>query len=154
MERVRLSEIYKDKEKYLDKEIFIEGWAKNIRVSSNVIFINFNDGSFFKDLQLVLSKENKSFEEIKTLTIYSSISVKGKLVESSGAQDFELQVEDISVFQKSFEDYPLQNKRHTKEFLRERAHLRPRANLFKAVFRLRSIAAFAIHSVFQDKGFI
>ena len=154
MDRIRLSEIYEDSEKYLDKEIFIEGWAKNIRVSSNVIFININDGSCFKDLQLVISKENKSFEEIKTLTIYSSISVKGKLVKSSGSQEFEVQVEDIFVFQRSFEDYPLQNKRHTREFLREIAHLRPRANLFKAVFRLRSLAAFAIHSFFQGKGFI
>lgn len=154
MDRIRLSKIYEDSEKYLDKEIFIEGWAKNIRVSSNVIFININDGSCFKDLQLVISKENKSFEEIKTLTIYSSISVKGKLVKSSGSQEFEVQVEDIFVFQRSFEDYPLQNKRHTREFLREIAHLRPRANLFKAVFRLRSLAAFAIHSFFQGKGFI
>ena len=154
MKRILLKEILEKKEEYLDKEIYLEGWVKNIRNSSNLSFINLNDGSTFEDIQIVVLKDIKNYEEIKNINIYSSIYVKGILVKSEGKQDIELKAKEIEIFQNADSNYPLQNKRHTREFLRSIAHLRPRANLFKAVFRLRSLAAQAIHKFFEEKGFI
>ena len=154
MKDIKINEILKDYKKYLNKEIYLEGWVKNIRNSSNISFISLNDGSSFEDIQLVIDKDIENYEEIKSLTIYSTIFVKGKVVESMGNQDIEVQVSDLEVFQKADKDYPLQNKRHTREFLRTIAHLRPRANLFKSIFKLRSLAAQGIHNFFAEKGFI
>lgn len=154
MEKIKIKDIFENEEKYINKEVYLEGWIKKIRNSSNVTFISFNDGSNFEDIQLVISKDIENYEDIKNLSISSTIYVKGKIVESMGNQDFEIQVEKLEIFQKADGSYPLQNKRHTREFLRSIAHLRPRANLFKAVFRLRSLAAQAIHKFFAEKDFI
>lgn len=154
MKDIKINEILKDYKKYLNKEIYLEGWVKNVRNSSNISFISLNDGSSFEDVQLVIDKDIENYEEIKSLTIFSTIFVKGKLLESMGNQDIEVQVSSLKVFQKADKDYPLQNKRHTREFLRTIAHLRPRANLFKSIFKLRSLAAQGIHNFFAEKGFI
>lgn len=154
MEKIKISDIFKDKQKYLNKEVYLEGWVKTVRNSSNLSFINLNDGSSFTDMQIIVEKDIKDYEKIKNVNIYSSIFVKGKLVKSEGKQDIEVKAEEIVIFQNADEKYPLQNKRHTREFLRTIAHLRPRANLFKAGFRLRSLAAQAIHKFFEEKDFI
>ena len=137
------------------KEVIIKGWVKKIRDQKNFGFIEVNDGSFFKGVQVVFDTRLSNFEEISRLSIISSIEVKGKLVKSQGAgQAFEIMAEEINVFQKADLEYPLQNKRHTFEYLRTKAHLRPRTNTFSAVFRVRSVVAYAIHKFFQENGFV
>lgn len=129
--------------------------GKKIRDQKNFGFIEVNDGSFFKGVQVVFDTRLSNFEEISRLSIISSIEVKGKLVKSQGAgQAFEIMAEEINVFQKADLEYPLQNKRHTFEYLRTKAHLRPRTNTFSAVFRVRSVVAYAIHKFFQENGFV
>ncbi|MGL4634183.1 MAG: asparagine--tRNA ligase, partial [Cetobacterium sp.] len=118
-------------------------------------FIELNDGSFFKGVQIVFDTNLPNFDEISRLSISSSIIVKGIVVKSQGAgQNFEIQAKEIEIFQKADLDYPLQNKRHSFEFLRTIAHLRPRTNTFSAVFRVRSVLAYAIHKFFQENGFV
>lgn len=152
---VTVKSLYRETEKYLDQEVIINGWVKKIRDQKNFGFIEVNDGSFFKGVQVVFDTRLSNFEEISRLSIISSIEVKGKLVKSQGAgQAFEIMAEEINVFQKADLEYPLQNKRHTFEYLRTKAHLRPRTNTFSAVFRVRSVVAYAIHKFFQENGFV
>ena len=150
-----LKDLYKDYKKYLDKDITLQGWIKSHRKQKEFGFIDFNDGTYQKNLQVVYESDLSNFDEISKLKLGSAITVKGKLVESSGKQDFELKVSDIILEGDCPDDYPLQAKgRPTREFLREIAYLRPRTNLFNAVFRVRSVAAYAIHKYFQDNGYV
>ncbi len=152
---MEIKELYKDYKKYVGKSIETAGWIRNHRVSSNVGFIDLSDGTTIKNVQLVYGKEVEDYEMITHLHIGSAIRVTGKVVESSGGkQDFEVEVEKVVLEGDCPEDYPIQPKRHTREFLRSEAYLRPRTNLFNAVFRIRSLAAGAIHAYFQSKGYI
>ena len=147
--------LYRETEKYLGQEVELSGWVRKIRSQKNFGFIELNDGSFFKGVQIVFDTNLPNFDEVSRLSISSSIIVKGVVVESQGAgQTFEVQAKEIEVFQKADLDYPLQNKRHSFEFLRTIAHLRPRTNTFSAVFRVRSVLAYAIHKFFQENGFV
>ena len=150
-----LKEIYLDYKKYLNKDIEIQGWIKNHRKQKEFGFIDFNDGTYFKNLQVVYDNALSNFENITKMHIGSAVTVKGTLIESQGKQDFELKATDVVLEGDCPDDYPLQAKgRPTREFLREIAYLRPRTNLFSAVFRVRSIAAYAIHKYFQDNGYV
>lgn len=147
--------IYKDYSELLNKELEVNGWVRKIRAQKNFGFIELNDGTFFNGIQIVFDESLPNFDEISKLSISSSINVKGKLVKSEGGgQEFEIKALEISVYNKADLEYPLQNKRHTLEYLRTIAHLRPRTNTFMAVFRVRSILSFAIHKYFQEKGFV
>ena len=140
---------------YIGKEITVEGWIRNHRKQKEFGFIDFFDGTYFKTLQIVYDDKLDSFEEIQKYRVGSAIKVTGTLVKSpKEEQDFELQVISIVLEGDCPEDYPIQPKRHSREFLREVGYLRPRTNLFQAVFRIRSIAAQAIHSYFQEKGYV
>ncbi len=155
MEKVLVKKLYRDAESYLGKDISLSGWIRKIRVSKNFGFIELNDGSFFKGIQIVFENDLENFDEISRLSIASSIIVDGELVKSEGkGQTFEIKAKKLEIFQKADLDYPLQNKRHSMEFLREIAHLRPRTNTFSAVFRIRSLVSFAIHKFFQEQGFV
>ncbi|MGO1469808.1 MAG: asparagine--tRNA ligase [Tissierella sp.] len=150
-----IKEIYKDVEKYLEKEIVLEGWIRNIRPLKKFGFIELNDGTFFKGIQIVYSDELSNFDEIEKLNLSSSIKVKGILKSTpKGKQAFEIQARDIEIEGFSTSDYPLQKKKHSMEYLRTIAHLRPRSNTFSAVYRVRSIASYAIHKFFQDRDFV
>ena len=142
------------KENYKGTEVTISGWVRNHRRQSNFAFIELSDGTTIKTLQVVYTLELDNFEEINKVLVGSAIEVKGKIVASEGKQDFELQAESIKVLGGCDETYPIQPKRHTREFLREQAYLRPRTNLFNAVFRVRSVAAAAIHEYFQSNGYV
>ena len=147
--------LYRETEKYLGQEVELSGWVRKIRSQKNFGFIELNDGSFFKGVQIVFDTNLPNFDEVSRLSISSSVIVKGVVVESQGAgQTFEVQAKEIEIFQKADLDYPLQNKRHSFEFLRTIAHLRPRTNTFSAVFRVRSVLAYAIHKFFQENGFV
>lgn len=147
--------LYRETEKCINQEIEISGWVRKIRSQKNFGFIEINDGSFFKGVQIVFDTNLANFDEVSRLSISSSIIVKGILVASQGAgQNFEIQAKEIEIFQKADLEYPLQNKRHSFEFLRTIAHLRPRTNTFSAVFRVRSVLAYAIHKFFQENGFV
>ena len=155
MEKVLVKQIYRNKEKYSDSTISISGWVRTLRASKNFGFIEVNDGSFFKNIQVVFEETLENFKEISKLSISSSITIEGKLVLTPQAkQPFEIKAEKIIVEGESSNDYPLQKKRHSLEFLRTIAHLRPRSNTFSAVFRVRSLAAYAIHKFFQERGFV
>ncbi len=148
-------EIFKDKDKYLNESIRVEGWIRNIRSSGALAFIELNDGTFFNGIQIIIEKTLDNFDEIESLPLSTSIIVTGKLVEAPGVkQDFEIQADEIIVEGKSSSDYPLQKKRHTFEYLRTIAHLRPRANTFNAVFRVRSVLSYAIHKFFNERGYV
>ncbi len=150
-----IKEIYEDLSKYMDKEVTLEGWIRNHRKQKEFGFIDLSDGTCFKTVQLVYDKDLKDFETIQKFHIGSALLVKGKVVESSGKeQAFEIKVEEATLLGDCPEDYPMQPKRHSREFLREQAYLRPRTNLFQAVFRIRSLAAYAIHNYFQERGYI
>ena len=152
---LELRELQKNTEKYLGQEVTLNGWAKKIRSQKNFGFIELNDGTFFIGIQVVFEDLLENFEEISKLTISSSIKVTGIVVESQGkGQAYEIKATKIEVYDKADSDYPLQNKRHTFEFLRTIAHLRPRTNAFFAVFRVRSLLAYAIHKFFQEKNFV
>jgi asparaginyl-tRNA synthetase len=155
MFKVDIREIYKNTDKYLNSDILVEAWVRTARSSGECGFLEINDGTFFKGLQVVFDKALKDFDQIAKITIGSAVVVKGKLIESPAAgQAFELKLSEIEVAGDSDNDYPLQKKKHSFEFLRTIAHLRSRANTFRAVFRLRSVLDFAIHNFFQDKGFV
>lgn len=152
---LELRELQKNTKEYLGKEIEINGWVKKIRSQKNFGFIELNDGTFFTGIQVVFDEELENFEEISKLTISTSVKVTGIVVESLGkGQDYEIKATKISVYQKADSNYPLQNKRHSFEFLRTIAHLRPRTNAFFATFRVRSILSYAIHKFFQEKNFV
>ncbi|MFD3155500.1 asparagine--tRNA ligase [Haloimpatiens sp. FM7330] len=155
METILIKSIYRETAKYSGKEVKIAGWVRTIRASKAFGFIEVNDGSFFKNIQVVFEENLENFKELSKLPISSSIEVEGELVETPGSkQRFEIKAKKIILVGKSASDYPLQKKRHTFEYLRSIAHLRPRSNAFSAVFRVRSIAAYAIHKFFQEKGFV
>jgi len=152
---LELRELQTNTKEYLGKKIEINGWVKKIRSQKNFGFIELNDGTFFTGIQVVFDEALENFEEISKLTISTSVKVTGIVVESLGkGQDYEIKATKISVYQKADSDYPLQNKRHTFEFLRTIAHLRPRTNAFFATFRVRSILSYAIHKFFQEKNFV
>ena len=140
---------------YIDKEVSVSGWVRNHRKQKEFGFIDFNDGTYFKNLQIVYDNSLKDFEEIQKIHIGSAITVKGKIIKSEGSgQSIEMKMEAYNLEGDCPEDYPIQPKRHTREFLREQAYLRMRTNLFGAVFRVRSVAAYAIHKYFQDNGYV
>ena len=142
-------------DEYLDKEVTLSGWVRNHRKQKEFGFIDFSDGTCFKHMQLVYTDKLENFEEISKIKIGSSIEVKGKVIKSEGlGQDYEISVLNIQLIGDCPDEYPIQPKRHTKEFLREEAYLRPRTNLFQAVFRVRSVAAMAIHTYFQERGYV
>ena len=148
-------EIFDDVKKYLDKEVVLQGWVRNHRKQKEFGFIDFSDGTCFGTIQLVYDNKLKNFDDIQKIKIGSSLEVIGKVIKSTGkGQEFEVSVKDIKVLGECPDEYPIQPKRHTREFLREQAYLRPRTNLFNAVFRVRSIAAMAIHTYFQEKGYV
>ena len=152
---IDVKDIYSDYKKYIDKEVVLQGWVRNHLKQKEFGFIDFNDGTYFKPVQVVYDDKLESFEEIQKIKIGSAIEVKGIVISSPAkGQDFELQVVDIKLLGDCPDDYPIQPKRHTREFLREQAYLRPRTNLFGAVFRVRSIAAYAIHKYFQEHGYV
>ncbi|MGI6117641.1 MAG: asparagine--tRNA ligase [Bilifractor sp.] len=148
-------EIFKHRENYIGKEVKVGGWIRSIRDSKRFGFIVLHDGTFFETLQIVYGDQLENFAEISALGAGTAVIVSGKLVATPDAkQPFEIQADEVKVEGKSAPDYPLQKKRHTVEYLRTISHLRPRANLFQAVFRVRSLAAYAIHRFFQERGFI
>ena len=154
-EFLTVKELYRQKEEYIGKTVKVAGWIRTSRLSKNFGFIELNDGSFFKNMQIVLDEKLENFKEIGKLPISSSILVEGKLVSTEGAkQPVEIHATNIVVEGESDNSYPLQKKRHTVEYLRTIAHLRPRSNMFSAVFRVRSVAAYAIHKFFQDRNFV
>lgn len=152
---ILIKDLIKDYEKYSDKEVEVGGWIKNSRFSKNVGFIELNDGTFFNPVQIVVGKDNEDFEKSEKLKLSSAIIVVGKLVLTPNSkQPFEIQASKVIVEGESTDDYPLQKKRHTFEFLRTILYLRPRTNTFNAVFRVRSRLAFAIHKFFNERGFV
>ncbi len=155
MNLVTVKELYRDTEKYIDQTIEVGGWVRSVRDSKTFGFIVVNDGSFFETLQVVYHDTMENFTEISKLNVGAAIIVKGKLVATPQAkQKFEIQAEEVFVEGTSAPDYPLQKKRHSLEFLRTITHLRPRTNTFQAVFRVRSLCAYAIHQFFQERGFV
>ncbi len=153
---IRIKNLYEDSVKFKDKQIVIKGWIRNNRDQKEFGFIDLNDGSCFETLQIVYeSKILANFKGISKLRVGSSIKVKGKLILTPKAkQPFEVKATNVILIGDSLEDYPIQPKRHSREFLRENAHLRMRTNLFNAIFRVRSVVSFAIHKFFQERNFI
>lgn len=155
MEKLLVKQLYRETEKFADKEVSISGWIRTLRSSKAFGFIEVNDGSFFKNVQVIFEETLENFKEVEKLSISSSITVIGNVVLTPEAkQPFEIKATKIVVEGESSSDYPLQKKRHTFEYLRTIAHLRPRSNAFSAVFRVRSLTAFAIHKFFQERGFV
>lgn len=155
MQSVTVKEIYRETDRFLNQRVELSGWVRTVRASKAFGFIEINDGSFFENIQVVFEESLANFTEIGKLTISSALRIQGELVPSPGAkQPFELKAEHIEVLALSAADYPLQKKRHTFEYLRTIAHLRPRTNTFAAVFRVRSLVAYAIHKFFQEKGYV
>ena len=155
MNLIEIRELYKNQEAYLDKEITVGGWVRSIRDSKAFGFIVINDGTFFTPLQVVYHDDMENFEEISKLNVGAAVVVTGTLVATPQAkQPFEIQAKTVTVEGASAPDYPLQKKRHSFEYLRTIAHLRPRTNTFQAVFRVRSLPAYALHKFFQERGFV
>ncbi len=155
MDLVNIKDLYRKKEHYLEKEVTIGGWVRSIRNSKNFGFIVINDGTFFEPLQVVYHDELENFAEIEKLNVGAAVIVTGNLVPTPEAkQPFEIQAKEVMVEGKSAPDYPLQKKRHSFEYLRTISHLRPRTNTFEAVFRVRSLIAYAIHKFFQERDFV
>ena len=155
MELTTVKELFSDREKYLDKEVQVGGWIRSIRVSKAFGFIVLNDGTCFDTLQIVYHDTMENFAEVSKLNVGAAIIVKGTLVATPEAkQPFEIQADQVLVEGVSNADYPLQKKRHSFEYLRTISHLRPRTNTFQAVFRVRSLIAYAIHKYFQEQGFV
>ena len=149
-----IKEILDKKDELIDKEITVSGWIRNHRPQKEFGFIDFSDGTCFKHLQIVYENTLPDFMKIAKLLVGCALEVRGILVKSSGNQDVEVKAKEIKVLGNCPEDYPIQPKRHTNEFLREQAYLRARTNMFQAVFRIRSLAAQAIHKYFGDRGYI
>ena len=149
-----LKDILKDIEKYLDKEVEICGWVRNHRPQKEFGFISLNDGTTQNGIQVVYDNGLDNFNEISKLLVGCALKIEGKLVKSEGKEDFEIKADKITLLGSCPEDYPIQPKRHTREFLRENLYLRPRTNLFTAVFRIRSLAAYAIHKFFNENNFV
>ena len=155
MDLITIRELYKNKEKYLDQKVTVGGWVRSIRDSKAFGFIVLNDGTFFNPLQVVYHDTMDNFAEVSKLNVGAALIVTGTLVATPQAkQPFEIQADTVEVEGTSAPDYPLQKKRHSFEYLRTISHLRPRTNTFQAVFRVRSLTAYALHKFFQERGFI
>ena len=155
MKLTTVREIYKNREQYMNQEVTVGGWVRSVRGSKAFGFIVVNDGTFFEPLQVVYHDKMDNFAEISKLNVGAAVIVTGTLVATPQAkQPFEIQADTVEVEGASAPDYPLQKKRHSFEYLRTIAHLRPRTNTFQAVFRIRSMAAYAIHQFFQERGFV
>ncbi len=156
MKRDFVGELYASQEKYKDKEVTLSGWARTVRDLKQFGFIELNDGTSFKSVQVVFQKDTLSnYDDVAKSNVGSAFTVKGILILTPQAmQPFEVLASEIVIEGKSSPDFPMQKKRHSLEFLREQAHLRPRTNLFNATMRVRSVAAFAIHSFFNERGFV
>ena len=155
MELIEIRDLYKNTEKYIDTEVQVGGWIRSIRDSKTFGFIVLNDGTYFLPVQVVYNDAMDNFSEISRMNIGAALIVRGKLIATPNAkQSFEIQAEEIIVEGESTPDYPLQKKRHSFEYLRTISHLRPRTNTFQAVFRVRSLCAYAIHKFFQEQGFV
>jgi asparaginyl-tRNA synthetase len=155
MQTTLVKSIYRETDKYDGQMVRLEGWIRTVRDSKTFGFIELNDGSFFKNIQIVFEDTLENFKEIAKLSISSSIIVEGVLeVTPNAKQPFEIKAKKIEIEGTSTPEYPLQKKKHSLEYLRTIAHLRPRSNTFSAVFRVRSVAAYAIHKFFQDRGFV
>ena len=146
--------IFDNAKDLVDKEVILKGWIRNHRPQKEFGFIDFSDGTCFKHLQIVYDNTLSNFDSVSKLLVGSSISVEGTLVKSSGNQEYEVKAKSITILDSCPSDFPIQAKRHTKEFLRENAYLRARTNMFQAVFRVRSLAAQGIHKYFGDNGYI
>lgn len=155
MDYTYLSDLFKDESKFEGKDVKLKGWIRNHRKQAHFGFIYFSDGTCFKQMQLVYDDSLSNFEEIQKLRIGSAIEVIGNLVESTGSgQSHEIKIKEIKLHGDCSEDYPIQPKKHSMEFLREQAYLRFRTNTFQAVFRIRSVASMGIHKYFQDRDYI
>ena len=155
MEKLTIRNLYRNFEEFKDTNVTIEGWVRTLRASKAFGFIEVNDGSFFKNVQVVFDTNLNNFEEVSKITIGSSIKVNGKLVETENAkQPFEIQASSVEIENLCDNEYPIQKKKHSFEYLRTVAHLRPRTNTFSAVFRVRSALSYAIHKFFQERGFV
>ncbi|MGE5380522.1 MAG: asparagine--tRNA ligase [Methylocystaceae bacterium] len=156
MERVVVRQLVRDTSRYADQEIEISGWIRSNRDQKSFGFIALNDGTHFNTIQVVYEKDRLSnFEDVAKFRVGAALTIQGVVVETPGSkQPFEIKAVNVVLEGDSPEDYPIQPKRHTREFLREMAHLRPRTNLFAAVFRVRSLVAYAIHKFFQEQGFV
>lgn len=156
MEKTVVKQLFRMTEEYKDKQVTVSGWVRTIRVSKNFGFIELNDGSFFKNLQIVIEQGNlDNFEALSKLNVGAAITATGILTLTPEAkQPFEMKAQTVLIEGESTPEYPLQKKRHSFEFLRTQAHLRPRTNTFSAVFRVRSMIAYAIHQFFQERGFV
>ncbi|MCR5002001.1 MAG: asparagine--tRNA ligase [Lachnospiraceae bacterium] len=155
MELTQIRELYRNKEEYYDKKVTVGGWVRSIRDSKTFGFIVMNDGTFFEPLQIVYGDRLSNFDKINKINVGAALIVTGTLVATPQAkQPFEIQADEVVIEGASTPDYPLQKKRHTLEYLRTITHLRARTNIFQAVFRVRSLASYAIHKFFQERGFV
>lgn len=153
--RTRIKQLFRDTSEYASKEVTVCAWVRTNRAQAQFGFLNVNDGSFFENLQVVYEQNLNNFDEISRIHVGASVEVKGTIVLTpENQQPFELKAEKVTLLGDCPENYPIQPKRHTREYLRTVAHLRPRTNLFSAVFRVRSVAAMAVHTYFQDRGFL
>ena len=153
--QVLVKDLYRNTDSYIGSSVLVSGWVKTLRDSKNFGFIELNDGSFFKNIQVVFDTSLANFEEVRKLSISSSIIVFGQIVKTENAkQPFEMKAEKVEIFNQADLDYPLQKKKHSFEYLRTISHLRPRTNTFNAVFRVRSVLSFAIHKFFFERGFV
>ncbi len=150
-----IRDLYRKREQFVGKEVTVGGWVRNNRDSKNFGFLVINDGTFFEPLQVVYGDSLSNFDDIRKINVGAALVVKGTIVETPNAkQPFEMQAKEVSVEGPSGADYPLQKKRHSFEYLRTISHLRPRTNTFQAVFRVRSLIAYAIHTFFMERGFV
>ena len=155
MQRIRIKQLFKEKDSYKEQSVTLCGWVRTNRAQAQFGFLNINDGSYFDNLQVVYDNNLENFEEISKYRVGVSVCVVGKVVLTPEMkQPLEVHATSVILLGDCPENYPIQPKRHTREFLREVAHLRPRTNLFSAVFRIRSVAAHAIHTYFQERGYI
>ena len=153
--RTKIKQLFRNTSKYASKEVTICAWVRTNRAQSQFGFLNVNDGSFFDNLQVVYEQNLDNFDSISKIGVGASVKVVGTVVLTpENKQPFEVKASSVELLGDCPEDYPIQPKRHTREYLRSVAHLRPRTNLFSAVFRVRSVAAMAIHSYFQERGYL
>ena len=155
MEKVVTRQLFRNLNRFTGQSIELSGWVRNNRAQKSFGFLMINDGSFFETIQVVYEDNLTNFKDIQKIRVGSAVTVRGIVTPTPGAkQPFEIKAQELVLAGDCPEDYPIQPKRHTREFLREVAHLRPRTNLFSAVFRVRSLVAYAIHSYFQEKNFV
>ena len=155
MELISIRDLYRNQEKYVEQTVTVGGWLRSVRDSKTFGFLVVHDGTFFEPLQVVYSDKLDNFSAISKLNVGAAVIVTGKVVATPGTkQPFEIQADEVVVEGESAPDYPLQKKRHSFEYLRTISHLRPRTNTFQAVFRVRSLIAYAIHKFFQEREFV